>query len=221
MDERIGVTSRVGIPQQSSARGREDPVEHAVRYAGERHWEVLPGAWLEQHEGTLRCSCAAEQCDAPGAHPRTPLWEAQATGSAAAARAMWRDRPQASVLLPTGRSFDVLEVPEAAGCLALARMERMGLSLGPVSATPTGRMMFFVLPGGAAKAPVLLRKCGWAAGRLDLAVHGEGQYVPAPPTRMGPRGCVQWVRRPTAANRWLPDAEELLPPLAYACGQSR
>ncbi|MDX6329347.1 MAG: hypothetical protein QOI83_1730, partial [Streptomycetaceae bacterium] len=30
---------------------------------------------------------------------------------------------------------------------------------------------------------------------------------------------VQWARQPTALNRWLPDAEELLSPLAYACGR--
>ncbi|WP_245833859.1 bifunctional DNA primase/polymerase [Streptomyces aidingensis] len=215
------MTSRVGIPQQGSAHRGGDPAEHAAHYAAERHWEVLPGAWLEQHTGVLRCSCADEHCDAPGAHPLTPVWETQVAGSATAARALWAARPRASVLLPTGRSFDVLEVPEHAGCLALARMERMGISLGPVSATPTGRMMFFVLAGSAARTPVLLRRSGWAAGRLDLTAHGEGGYIPAPPTRMGPRGLVQWVRRPTVANRWLPDAEELVPPLAYGCGQSR
>ncbi|TXS76698.1 DNA primase, partial [Streptomyces sp. me109] len=26
---------------------------------------------------------------------------------------------------------------------------------------------------------------------------------------------------PTPANRWLPDVEELVPPLAYACGRDR
>jgi len=32
---------------------------------------------------------------------------------------------------------------------------------------------------------------------------------------------VQWARRPTPANRWLPDAEELISALAYACGRDR
>lgn len=41
----------------------------------------------------------------------------------------------------------------------------------------------------------------------------------APPTRIGGHGAVQWARRPTPANRWLPDAEELISPLAYACGR--
>jgi hypothetical protein len=30
---------------------------------------------------------------------------------------------------------------------------------------------------------------------------------------------VQWAREPTTLNRWLPDVEELLSPLAYACGR--
>lgn len=30
---------------------------------------------------------------------------------------------------------------------------------------------------------------------------------------------MQWARKPTAANRWLPDAEELISALAYACGR--
>jgi hypothetical protein len=32
---------------------------------------------------------------------------------------------------------------------------------------------------------------------------------------------VQWVRPPGEANRWMPDVEELLAPLAYACGIHR
>lgn len=192
-------------------------MDHAVRYAEERHWDVLPGAWLEVRDGALWCSCASPSCDAPGAHPRTPGWAAQATGSATVARRVWAKEPRSSVLLPTGRTFDVLDVPETAGCLALARMERMGTTLGPVISTPAGRMLFFVLPGAAVKAPVLVGQLGWAA--IDLVTRGEGDFVPAPPTRVGARGSVHWVRKPTSANRWLPDADELLPALAYACGQ--
>lgn len=134
---------------------------------------------------------------------------------------MWQKQPGASVLLPTGRAFDAISVPETAGLLALARMERMGLTPGPVTLTPYRRTEFFVLPGAAAKLPELLRKLGWTASSLDLAVLGEGSYVAAPPTRVGRHGAVQWARRPTQENRWLPDAEELVPSLAYACGRDR
>ncbi len=134
---------------------------------------------------------------------------------------MWQKQPTASILLPTGRTFDAIDVPESAGFLALARMERMELTLGPVTLAPDRRMRFFVLPGAAAKVPELVRKLGWSPRLLDLTALGEGAYVAAPPTRYGTRGAVQWACRPTPANRWLPDVEELISPLAYACGRDR
>ncbi len=98
-------------------------------------------------------------------------------------------------------------------------MERMALPLGPVTRTPDRRMLFLVLPGGSVKVPNLVRSLGWAPAALDLVCRGEGEYIAAPPTRVGAHGSVQWARRPTPANRWLPDAEELISPLAYACAR--
>ncbi|MGW3242084.1 bifunctional DNA primase/polymerase [Streptomyces sp. NPDC001070] len=204
-------------------------LDSAVRYAEERHWDVLPGAWLDENGApagrggprTPRCSCGDMACPAPGAHPAGPDWIGEASGNGAAVRRMWLRQPNSSILLPTGRTFDAIDVPEDAGCLALARMERMELPLGPVLGTPTRRMLFFVLPGAAAKVPGLLRRLGWTPSSLDLVVRGDGDYVPAPPTRLGTGGVVQWVRKPTALNRWLPDTEELISPLAYACGRAR
>ncbi|MER5772393.1 bifunctional DNA primase/polymerase [Streptomyces sp. NPDC001985] len=215
MEETIGVRESAEIPQQ---RG-EQLLDHAVRYAEERHWDVFPGTWLEAADGREHCSCGDTACAAPGAHAAKPDWASQATGSATAARRQWGRNPTASILLPTGRTFDVLDVAESAGFLALARLERMELPLGPVACTPDRRMLFFVLPGAVAKAPDLIRGLGWAPSALDLTARGEGQYVAAPPTRVGGRGAVQWARKPTSANRWLPDAEELISPLAYACGR--
>ncbi|MFF8384951.1 bifunctional DNA primase/polymerase [Streptomyces kanasensis] len=215
VEETIGVTEAARIPQQ---RG-EQLLDSAVRYAEERHWDVFPGTWLEAVEGRELCSCADPACPAPGAHPARPDWASQATGSAVGARRLWGKHPRASILLPTGRTFDALDVPESAGFLALARMERMDLTLGPVTCTPDRRMLFFVLPGAAPKVADLIRKLGWSPAGIDLVAKGEGQYVAAPPTRIGGQGAVQWANRPTAANRWLPDVEELISPLAYACGR--
>ncbi|MEU4106054.1 bifunctional DNA primase/polymerase [Streptomyces tanashiensis] len=211
----MGVTDAAQIPKQ---RG-EQLLDSAVRYAEERHWDVFPGTWLEAVEGRERCSCGADACAVPGAHAVRPDWSTQATGSGVGARRMWSKTPKASILLPTGRTFDAIEVSESAGFLALARMERMELTLGPVTCTPDRRMYFFVLPGAATKVPDLVRKLGWAPASIDLATRGEGHYVAAPPTRIGGFGAVQWARRPTPANRWLPDAEELISALAYACGR--
>ncbi|MGW5284053.1 bifunctional DNA primase/polymerase [Streptomyces collinus] len=217
MEETIVGTEAAQIPQQ---RG-ESLLDTAVRYVEERHWDVFPGTWLEAVDGLQCCSCGDVSCPAPGAHPARPDWATQATGSATVARRMWQKQPTASILLPTGRTFDALSVPESAGFLALARMERMELTLGPVTLTPDRRMHFLVLPGAAAKVPDLVRTLGWTPSSLRLTPLGEGGYVAAPPTRFGSRGAVQWARRPTHANRWLPDAEELVSPLAYACGRDR
>ncbi|MFD3530222.1 bifunctional DNA primase/polymerase [Streptomyces sp. NPDC058664] len=215
VEETIGVTEAAQIPKQ---RG-EQLLDSAVRYAEERHWDVFPGTWLEAVEGRERCSCGADTCAVPGAHAVRPDWSTQATGSGVGARRMWSKQPKSSILLPTGRTFDAIEVSESAGFLALARMERMELTLGPVTCTPDRRMYFFVLPGAATKVPDLVRKLGWVPSALDLTTRGEGYYVAAPPTRIGGCGAVQWARRPTPANRWLPDAEELISALAYACGR--
>ncbi|MGW2568580.1 bifunctional DNA primase/polymerase [Streptomyces sp. NPDC001537] len=217
MEETIAGPEAAQIPKQ---RG-ESLQETAVRYAEERHWDVFPGTWLEAVDGVWHCSCGDTACAARGAHPADDDWEALATGSATVARRMWQKHPTASILLPTGRTFDAIEVAETAGFLALARMERMELTLGPVTLTPDRRMHFFVLPGAAVKMPELVRKLGWSPSSLDLVALGEGSYVAAPPTRYGARGAVQWACRPTPANRWLPDAEELISPLAYACGRDR
>jgi hypothetical protein len=217
VEETIPGPEAAQIPKQ---RG-EPLLETAVRYAGERHWEVFPGTWLEAVDGVRRCSCGDPACAAPGAHPARPDWASQATGSATVVRRMWQRQPTASILLPTGRTFDAVSVPETAGFLALARMERMEVPPGPVTLAPDRRMYFFVLPGAAAKVPDLVHALGWAPASLDLVALGEGAYVAAPPTRSGSGGAVQWANRPTQANRWLPDAEELVSPLAYACGRDR
>ncbi|WP_030898116.1 bifunctional DNA primase/polymerase [Streptomyces sp. NRRL F-5126] len=215
VEESIGVKDAARIPGQRT----QLPLDSAVMYTEERHWDVFPGTWLEAAGGAETCSCGQPECTAPGAHPAGDGWATEATGSGATARRLWARQPMASVLLPTGRAFDVLDVPESAGFLALARMERMELPLGPVVRTPDRRMLFFVLPGGAAKAAGLVRALGWSPTAIDLVSRGEGHYVAAPPTRIGGMGAVQWARRPTRANRWLPDADEMISPLAYACGQ--
>ncbi|CAM5632252.1 hypothetical protein SALBM135S_05380 [Streptomyces alboniger] len=200
MEETIGVTSAAQIPKQ---RG-EALLDTAVRYAEERHWDVFAGTWLEYAEGVERCSCGEAACGAPGAHPAREDWASQATGSATVARRLWQKHPKASILLPTGRMFDAIDVPETAGFLALARMERMELTLGPVTRTPDRRMQFFVLPGAAAKNPDLIRKLGWPPAAIDLVTLGAGRCGRTHPlrrVRRGPVGLPPDRRQPLAAGR--------------------
>ncbi|MFI9270776.1 bifunctional DNA primase/polymerase [Kitasatospora sp. NPDC052896] len=214
-----------GTPEQGSAGTIPPLLIEAVRYAEDRHWEVAPGTWLVEDDGPARCSCGDPRCPMPGAHPTGQDWRRRASAGPGVVRRWWTEHPQASILLPTGRSFDALDVPERAGCLALARMERMELQLGPVVAVPPApgqhgrRLLFLVLPGVQAKLPEMLRKLGWAPGRLDLVTRGEGDWIVAPPSRVGPYQFAQWALPPSELNRWLPDAAELINPLAYACGR--
>ncbi|MFE9424535.1 bifunctional DNA primase/polymerase [Kitasatospora sp. NPDC006697] len=215
-----------GAPRQGSDGKPVPPLLiEAVRYAEERHWEVVPGTHLVDGDGPPRCSCQVPGCPAPGAHPASPDWQRRASAGPGVVRRWWTEQPEAAILLPTGRSFDALDVPERAGCLALARMERMELQLGPVLEAPAPpgqrgrRLIFLVLPGTLVKLPELLRRLGWAPGRLDLLGRGDGDFIVAPPSRIGPYGLTQWARPPSALNRWLPDATELINPLAYACGR--
>lgn len=215
-----------GAPQPGSDGKPISPLLiEAVRYAEDRHWEVVPGTHLIEDDGPARCSCGAPSCPLPGAHPITQDWHRRATSGPGVVRRWWTESPHASIVLPTGRSFDVLDVPEVAGCLALARMERLQLQLGPVASVPATpgqrgrRLLFLVLPGAQAKVPEALRKLGWAPGRLDLTCHGDGGWIVAPPSRIGAYTFAQWARQPSALNRWLPDADELINPLAYACGR--
>ncbi|MFJ9444797.1 bifunctional DNA primase/polymerase [Kitasatospora sp. NPDC101235] len=217
------------IPDAAGRNEKAAPpplLAEAIGYAETRHWEVAPGAWLiDDGDDDVRCSCGDRRCTMPGAHPLDPDWARKASAGPDAVRHWWTERPQASILLPTGRSFDALDVPETAGCLALARMERMDLQLGPVVVQPAAsgrigrRLHFLVLPGAAARLPEMLRRLGRPPGRLDLVARGEGDWTVAPPSRIGSLGYAQWARSPSALNRWLPDAAELISPLAYACGR--
>ncbi len=222
-----GNTARTGQIRESAAvppPPAEDPLgllAAALEYIEDRHWEVVLGTCAQPGETGWSCSCGNAACTAAGAHPTHRDWHRRISGQPSKAHEWWSAAPAASVLLPTGRTFDVLETSEAAGCLGLARMERAGVGVGPVAVIPSRRMYFFVLPNARVKAQKLLTGLGWSSSRLDLVCRGAGDYIVAPPSRLGALGRAQWVRRPSETNRWLPDAEELLPALAYACGAHR
>jgi hypothetical protein len=223
------VDEHPGFPQHGRGGAAISPpavsplLVEAVRYAQEWLWEVVPGTHLVDGEGGPYCSCRAAHCPRPGAHPAHPDWLLRGGSGPSGVRHWWTEDPQAAILLPAGRSFDVLDVPVTAGCLALTRMERMRQQFGPVLSAPAEpgrrrrRMLFLAPPGTLAELPQLLRRFGWAPDRLDLTGRGEGDWIVAPPSRLGPSGFAQWARPPSTANRWLTDAAELVGSLAYAC----
>ncbi|MEE4540851.1 bifunctional DNA primase/polymerase [Streptomyces sp. V4-01] len=186
-------------------------------------WAVAPGARASRGGGA--CSCGDAGCAAPGAHPLSFAAEVPAGASAQEAARMWAQTPGAAVLLPTGRTFDVIDVAEASGLRALARLERMGLRLGPVLATPDRRAQFFVAPGAAQDLPQLLYRMGWDDAELDLRCLGPGGHVTAPPSDAGGLGPVRWLRDPRPGVRspvpQPPEARLLLGTLAYVSHRAR
>ncbi|WP_329567923.1 bifunctional DNA primase/polymerase [Kitasatospora sp. NBC_01266] len=214
----------------SRRRTRATAYMAAAEYAGRWGWTVALGGSPVRTGSSARprlgggCACGRPHCAAPGLHPPhgVPVRELPAGASAHEARALWDGDPQASVLLPAGRGFDVLDVPEPAGLRALVRLERMGTQVGPVLAAPTGRLLFFVACGTAEKLPDLLYRMGWDDAALDLGCHGEGAYLAAPPTVLPGLGQVRWLRHPCRESAARPpEARLLLGTLAYACHRGR
>ncbi|WP_405805797.1 bifunctional DNA primase/polymerase [Streptomyces sp. NBC_00210] len=198
----------------SRRRGRTAECTVVAEYTGLWGWDVVPGARAASGE----CSCGAADCASPGAHPLGFAPEVPAGATLDEVTKAWAQLPGAAVLLPVGRTFDILDVAAPAGRRALVRLERMGLPLGPVTATPDGRCQFFVAPGAADELPQLLYRMGWDDADLDLQCLGPGSHITAPPSDHAGLGPVDWVRPPSLDRAAAPpQARLLLGTLAYVC----
>ncbi|MER7763612.1 bifunctional DNA primase/polymerase [Streptomyces sp. NPDC097619] len=200
----------------SRRRGRMSECTAVAEYTGLWGWDAVPGA--RAAAGTRRCSCGEARCPAPGSHPLEFAAVVPAGATLDEVTDAWGEYPGAAVMLPAGRSFDVIEVAAEVGRRALVRLERMGLPLGPVTVTPDGRAQFFVAPGAAAELPQLLYRMGWDDADLDLRALGAGSFVTAPPSDRGGLGPVHWLRPPSLDTAGAPpQARLLLGTLAYVC----
>jgi hypothetical protein len=212
------VAALTGVRSGALRRTHSAVCAAVAEYTGRFGWPVVPGARVWRGGA---CSCGDPGCAAPGAHP-LPLPEVPAGAGPAQAAEAWGRAPGAPVLLPAGRSFDVLEVPESPGRRALARLERMGLQVGPVLLSPAGRAQFFVAPGAAAGLPGLLYRMGWDDALPGLRCLGPGDHVAAPPSDLAGLGPVRWLREPRPdADLRPPEARLLLGTLAYVCHRER
>ena len=146
----------------------------------------------------------------------------QATADPAAVGQWWSASPEANVILATGRVFDVLDIPVAAGLDALGRMERSGTPPGPVAVTAGDRALFFVATRGTPSVPDEWWSChldcepDTMAETTGLRWHCRDSYVLAPPSRHGARQAAYWIRPPS--GQLLPDALRLLEYVADASG---
>ena len=192
----------------------------ALRTGPHRH-RVPTLAARGQRRGSGRaCSCDRIGCPAPGAHPVSAAWQLEASSDQADVARWWRDRPDASIILVTGRVFDVLDVPAGAGLLALERISRSPATTGPVALSADNRALFFATTRGAPAD-----EDEWWSCHLDcepdsfapvagLRWHCRDSYVVAP-VRTGRGPGAHWIRDPTEHR--LPDGLRLLEFLADAC----
>jgi hypothetical protein len=191
-------------------------------------WPVCPGAHPSDGLNGIgladpgrACSCDRVGCPAPGAHPVSPTWQMQATVDSAQVGQWWETRPEANVILVTGRVFDVLDVPAVPGASALAEMTAAGVESGPVAVLGAERMHFYVVTRGAPADEDEWWSCGLdsspdpSAQAESLHWHCRDSFVLAPPSRYGSGQDVRWIRQP--AGRPLPDALRLLEFLVDAC----
>jgi hypothetical protein len=167
-------------------------------------------------DGTRACSCDRIGCPNPGAHPVSTAWRMHATADAEVLTRWWAERPDAGIILPTGRVFDVLDVPAEVGAAALEGAVRGDVPLGPVAAYGDERHLFFVATRGAPDD-----EAEWWACHLDcfpetvtetpgVRWHCRDSYVLAPPSPLPSGRGVRWLRSPRLSGAVLPDPRPLL-----------
>jgi hypothetical protein len=213
-------TNRSAGRRKTGESARRERMATAVQEYAALGWPCYPG----EHTGddTRACSCDRIGCPSPAAHPRSQVWQRQATVDADTLARWWVTDPDANIVLPTGRVFDVFDVPAKAGQAALDQMEREGVPVGPVANHGDERYLFFVATRGA---PV--DEDEWWSCHLDtvpesvaetpgMRWHCRDSYVVAPPSVLPFGGEVTWVNSPQDAA--LPDPVRLLEILADVCG---
>lgn len=187
--------------------GRPELIDAAVTYAAEWQWPVLPGV-APDPQGRARCACPDPECTVPGAHPFDPGLLA-ATTDARMVRWWWSNRPNAPIILATGDTAPcAVSLPALAASRALALLDRRGMRLGPVVASPT-RWALLVKPYSMEQLGELLYAKDFVPGSLRF--HGTGGYLALPPSETG-QGAVRWERAPLpgSAAPWVPDVEAVV-----------
>ncbi|TDD37142.1 bifunctional DNA primase/polymerase [Actinomadura sp. KC06] len=206
-------------------KAARDRMSSAAREYAALGWPSFPGAHppnsADRKGGDRACSCDRIGCPDPGAHPVSAAWAHQASVDAAVIGRWWAERPQANIILPTGRVFDVFDVPAAAGTLALDRISRDGLPVGPVASVGGDRSLFFVATRGAPVDEDEWWSCHLDCSPEDVAEtpgmrwHCRDSYVVAPPSVLPSGREVSWLRPPSSDP--LPDPLRLLEVLSDSC----
>ena len=91
-------------------RAARDRMASAARAYAALGWSCTPGAHPLENGGRA-CSCDRVGCPDPGAHPVSGAWALQASVDLDVLNRWWSKYPDANIILPTGRVFDVFDVP--------------------------------------------------------------------------------------------------------------
>ncbi|MER7208011.1 bifunctional DNA primase/polymerase [Streptosporangium sp. NPDC000239] len=211
----------VGVPLTRRGKRRAHPkqtVASVLEYAA-LGWASCPGA-RPLNSGSRACSCDRIGCPDAGAHPLSRAWQMQATTDPALLSHWWQRDPEANVILPTGRVFDVFDVPLAAGLTAFANMDSAGTAQGPVAANGD-RVLFYVATRNTSDDEDEWWSCSLDYGPSTieempgLRWHCRDSYVMAPPSLLPTGKPATWLRPPD--GRPLPDPLVVLEKLADTC----
>ncbi|MFI6344142.1 bifunctional DNA primase/polymerase [Streptomyces sp. NPDC050560] len=157
----------------------------------------------------------SDRFDVRGVTREGASWLASAETYPHSALTHWARRPDAPLVLPCGRVFDVVNAPAFFGRRMLDPLWKEGPGSGPV-AVHRGRMLLFAAPGTAQRLPSLLGWEEWNTGRdwaAPVLCHGRGDAITVPALTPGPRDAVRWLVAPDTRHPWLPGPDTLL----WAC----
>lgn len=156
-------------------------------------WPVVPGTFPQGSEWIGRP-------DAPqhGPVPVHDDWAQRAEADPAYTAALWHG-PPFTLLLATGITFDVLDVPAELGRGVAGELRGAGFPV-PITATPDGRWFFPVVSGGVLHPGVV--------GQPGVALRGKGDWVPLPPSPFVP-GVVHWRVKPEVCGWRVPPLDDV------------
>jgi len=156
----------------------------ALKYATHLRWPVVP---LHNWTGEA-CSCGASDCSSPAKHPRTRHGLKDASTDVHTIKTWWARWPDANIGLPTGSTFDVLDVDGEEGDRALAAAaKRAGVTDlstdGPMASTGRGWHLLYATTGHGNRARVV-EAVDW---------RGAGGYIVAPPSLHSSGRRYEWL----------------------------
>lgn len=165
-----------------------------------RGWPVLPGTYPAGTSWVGRDGAPAD-----GLAPVDDDW-AQLGDMTPERAAAWADGRPYSLLAATGTVLNAVEVDEQLGRRTATLLRTCGDGPVPIVATPLRRWLFLTEVGGS--RPDL-------AASEDVTLHGEGSWLPLPPSPYL-HGIAHWRVKPAVCGWRLPSAEIVQDAIAAA-----